>query len=702
MYLEIGTVLNGRYRIEEKLGVGGMAVVYRGEDTRLGRSVTIKVLKEEYIHDEASLERFHTEAQAVARLSHPNIVNVYDVCQDGDIHYIVMEYIEGDTLKVLIDEHAPFSNRLVLNVALSIAQALSCAHRNHIVHRDIKPQNILVSVDGTVKVTDFGIARGAAGTTMSTATNVLGSVHYFSPEQARGGYIDEKSDIYSLGVTMFEMATGRVPFDGDSTVAIALKHLNEELPSIEQMNPSVSHSVAGIIRKAMRKKADERYANINTMISDLRRALAEEQGMAPPAEEEATLATAAPMPEEARGEEPVRVAKPRPVRPKVQPEPFEDEEDDTPEERRRGRLVIVAAVVTALAIIAVIVVVFSKVMGDRSPLAGVLGPKTVTVPVLTEMTLDEAEARAKELGLELVVESEVYADGVAEGQVVSQSIAADTQVDEGSKINVTVSKGLEPFVMPTLTDKGEDYAVDELAQLGVRPLIVYEYSEDIPAGVVVRQEPAAGTEVTAESNVTLTVSKGEELKNVTVPDVRNMTEAEARKALEDAGLTVGRVSQVASNTVDEGKVITQTVSAGSSVMAKTTVGLAVSSGKKAETPATPATEQPANQSVESPGNTGDSGNTGNTDNAGTNPVPEAPAAKSKTVTVSPPMGSEMGETVYVQLIQVNEDGTSSIVMDGNHSQSDFPLTVTLTGTGNASLQVFLDGVYQWSETVSFN
>ena len=603
---------------------------------------------------------------------------------------------------MLIDEHAPFSNRLVLNVALSIAQALSCAHRNHIVHRDIKPQNILVSVDGTVKVTDFGIARGAAGTTMSTATNVLGSVHYFSPEQARGGYIDEKSDIYSLGVTMFEMATGRVPFDGDSTVAIALKHLNEELPSIEQMNPSVSHSVAGIIRKAMRKKADERYANINTMISDLRRALAEEQGMAPPAEEEATLATAAPMSEEAREEEPVRAAKPRPVRPKVQPEPFEDEEDETPEERRRGRLVIVAAVVTALAIIAVIVVVFSKVMGDRSPLAGVLGPKTVTVPVLTEMTLDEAEARAKELGLELVVESEVYADGVAEGQVVSQSIAADTQVDEGSKINVTVSKGLEPFSMPTLTDKGEDYAVDELAQLGVRPLIVYEYSEDIPAGVVVRQEPAAGTEVTAESNVTLTVSKGEELKNVTVPDVRNMTEAEARKALEDAGLTVGRVSQVASNTVDEGKVITQTVSAGSSVMAKTTVGLAVSSGKKAETPATPATEQPANPPAEASGNTGDSGNTGNTDNAGTNPVPEAPAAKSKTVTVSLPMGSEIGETVYVQLIQVNEDGTSSIVMDGNHSQSDFPLTVTLTGTGNASLQVFLDGVYQWSETVSFH
>ena len=275
MLLNPGVVLGGRYEIIEKIGSGGMAVVYRGKDRKLDRYVTIKILREEYIEDEEFIGRFRTEACAAARLSHPNIVRVYDVGEDGDINYIVMEYIHGDTLKTAIRKKAPFDSRSTINVAIQIASALSQAHKAHIVHRDIKPQNILVGTDGVVKVTDFGIARAATAATMTTTANAAGSVHYFSPEQARGGYVDEKSDIYSLGITMFEMITGALPFQGNNSVAIALKHINEELPDIRQYNPKCSPSLEGIIKKATMKKADERYNNISLMLADLMRARAE-------------------------------------------------------------------------------------------------------------------------------------------------------------------------------------------------------------------------------------------------------------------------------------------------------------------------------------------------------------------------------------------------------------------------------------------
>lgn len=275
MLFNTGTVLGGRYEIIEKIGSGGMAVVYRGRDKKLERYVTIKVLREEYIDDEEFIERFRSEACSAARLSHPNIVRVYDVGEDHGINYIVMEYIHGDTLKTAIKKKAPFDSRSTINVAIQIASALSQAHKAHIVHRDIKPQNILVGTDGVVKVTDFGIARAARVTTMTTTANAAGSVHYFSPEQARGGYVDEKSDIYSLGITMFEMITGELPFRGNNSVAIALKHINEELPDIKQYNPKCSKSLEGIIRKATMKKADERYASIDLLLADLMRARTE-------------------------------------------------------------------------------------------------------------------------------------------------------------------------------------------------------------------------------------------------------------------------------------------------------------------------------------------------------------------------------------------------------------------------------------------
>ncbi len=281
MLLNPGTVLSGRYEIIEKIGSGGMAVVYRGKDRKLDRYVTVKVLREEFIGDEEFIERFNSEACSAARLSHPNIVRAYDVGEDGDVNYIVNEYIHGDTLKKAIKEKAPFDSRSTINVAIQIASALSQAHKAHIVHRDIKPQNILVGTDGVVKVTDFGIARAATASTMTTTANAAGSVHYFSPEQARGGYVDEKSDIYSLGISMFEMITGVLPFQGNNSVSIALMHINDELPDIRQYNPNCSRSLEGIIKKATMKKADERYASIDLLLADLIRARADVAGARP-------------------------------------------------------------------------------------------------------------------------------------------------------------------------------------------------------------------------------------------------------------------------------------------------------------------------------------------------------------------------------------------------------------------------------------
>ena len=273
--LEKGTVISKRYQVIEKLGAGGMAVAYKARDMRLGRFVTVKVLKDEYSENDDFLAKFSSEASAAASLSHHNIVRVYDVGEDRGINYIVMEYVHGESLKKTIEKKAPFDTLTTLSVAMQIASALSHAHKHHVVHRDIKPQNILVSVDGTVKVTDFGIARASTANTYAADVNAMGSVHYFSPEQARGGYVNEKSDIYSLGITMFEMATGKVPFDASSSIAIALKHLNEELPDIKQYNPNVTRGLEGIIRKATQKKADERYDNIDLMISDIKLAIIE-------------------------------------------------------------------------------------------------------------------------------------------------------------------------------------------------------------------------------------------------------------------------------------------------------------------------------------------------------------------------------------------------------------------------------------------
>ena len=271
-----GAIISNRYEIIEQIGSGGMSIVYKARDRKLGRVVAIKILRAEYVKDMEFIKRFDIEARSAASLIHANIVNVYDVGHENSLHYIVMEYVDGVTLKELIKEHAPFDNDEILGVAIQIASALGHAHKNNIVHRDIKPQNILVMPKGIIKVADFGIAKASSAKTITVANNAMGSVHYFSPEQAKGGYVSFKSDIYSLGLVIFEMATGKLPFDGDTPVAVAIKQINEELPSIKKFNDNISDRIEKIVSRATEKFASRRYENIEKMENDLKRALANE------------------------------------------------------------------------------------------------------------------------------------------------------------------------------------------------------------------------------------------------------------------------------------------------------------------------------------------------------------------------------------------------------------------------------------------
>lgn len=774
MLLNPGTVLSGRYEILEKIGSGGMAVVYRGRDRKLDRYVTVKVLREEFVGDEEFIERFRSEACSVARLSHPNIVRAYDVGEDGDINYIVNEYIHGDTLKKAIKEKAPFDSRSTINVAIQIASALSQAHKAHIVHRDIKPQNILVGTDGVVKVTDFGIARAATASTMTTTANAAGSVHYFSPEQARGGYVDEKSDIYSLGITMFEMITGVLPFQGNNSVSIALMHINDELPDIRQYNPNCTRSLEGIIRKATMKKADERYASIDLLLADLIRARAELNGSAKEeksAEKKAAAVGAVETPQETKPADPKELeyirshaerphaerahaehshaerahaehsyaehahaeghhashrhaaenaaeplddfaqenpveeeahtplaglekygkklkmkhiskeddyeneyVKSEPVkasrRPgKIRRNPRTEGDFDNEHDRKAERKVVIAAVITALVLIGVISVVGIKFMGGGFG-GFISSDKNIETPLFLGMDYDEAVKEAEKMGITLVQEGEDYSSFYDTGCIIYQSVNEGTMIGEGTKIGVKVSLGLTEEEMPNVVGKSENAAIEAITRLvGDVAEIRYVHDADAKPSEVIKQEPEAGASITAKSRIILTISKGDEDTNVTVPNVVNDTLEDAKASLTAVGLTVGNVSYAASDKVAEGKVITQTVAANKSVPSGSVVNLVVSSGAD--------TQENENNKPSS-----------NTQTQGT-----------KYFTINAPSGSE--GSVYVRVVKEDADGVYPVV-DTYRDASEFPYSVSVTGKGSGTVTCYIDNVQQWSQSVNFS
>lgn len=607
--LTVGTYLADRYEIVSKIGAGGMSDVYKAKDHILGRFVAIKVLRNEFSEDRSFVAKFRTEAQSAAGLEHPNIVNIYDVGSEEGLYYIVMEYVEGITLKTYIEKKGQLSFKESVSIAIQVARGIEAAHNKQITHRDIKPQNIIISTEGKVKVTDFGIARAASSNTISS--DVMGSVHYSSPEQARNGFVDGRSDIYSLGIVMYEMVTGRVPFDGDTTVAVAIQHLQEEMVPPSNYAPNLPISMEKIILKCTQKNPDRRYQTIEELLNDLRRALVN------PDEDFVVIA---PLVDNGKtkvisGEELKQIKEQRGVEP-VAEEPKdvdeeeeydEDEEDDEEEESglnpKFDKAVTIMGIVMAAVILIVIIYLIGSVFGlfrFRSKDSDSQNTQTqtetqtesetqteqlVAVENVTGRTKEEAQSALEAQGFFMFVIAEQKSDKPA-GTVIEQDPAGGTQIAAGSTVNVIVAGDENKSytddnttngdlkAVPSVLGNLEKDAFNALTAAGFKVEKSYEYSDSVDAGKVISQSPNGGTAASG-SKVTIVISQGQ--KSVDVPSVLGMSEEKAQNTLNNAGLKVA-IEEAHSDSVAVGKVIQQSIASGKTVPAGTTVTITVSLG----------------------------------------------------------------------------------------------------------------------------
>jgi serine/threonine-protein kinase len=582
-----GVLIGGRYEIMGRIGVGGMADVYKAADRVLNRYVAVKVLKREFREDENFVKKFWSEAQSAAGLQHPNIVNVYDVAEDRGLYYIVMELVEGITLKDYIQKKGKLTPKEVIGITLQVCAGIEAAHSNNIIHRDVKPQNIIISKEGKVKVTDFGIAKATSSNTIST--NVMGSVHYTSPEQARGGFSDAKSDIYSLGITMYEMITGELPFDGDSTVSIALKHLQEDILPPSEHVEDIPRSLEQIILKCTQKSADRRYTNVSQLIRDLKRSLQDPDG---------DFVRISPL---------VSVADTVMITPeeleRIQggveydseySDDYDEEYDDEEHERERRRraakkkevdprmakIMKIMTIVAAVVFVLVFVLIIGNVAGLFKSGDAVIEEKENRVPKLVGMTLEEAEEACTEAGLVLSVVREEESEEYDKGYVFKQMTAAGTKMQEGNKVQVYVSTGIKvvPIKIPDVSNKTEKEALIDLVNAGFAKkniTVKTENHDTIEEEKVTRTEPAAGEEGNKDSEIILYVSKG--IGQTTMPKLVGKTKADAEKALTDAGLK-GEIEEVNSEE-PAGQVIAQETEEGTVLQRMTTVKYMVSAGK---------------------------------------------------------------------------------------------------------------------------
>lgn len=586
--IKIGMLIADRYEILEKVGTGGMADVYKSKDHTLNRYVAVKVLKQEFSENANFVSKFRVEAQAAAGLMHPNIVNVYDVGEEKGIYYIVMELVDGITLKNYIGKKGNLGYKEAVTIALQVSMGLEAAHRNHIIHRDIKPQNIIISREGKVKVTDFGIAKAATSDTITS--NVMGSVHYTSPEQARGGFSDEKSDVYSLGVTLYEMLTGEVPFDGESTVAIAIRHIQEPMPSPRKLNPDIPYSVDQIVLKCCEKSPDRRYQNMQELASDLKKSISDPDGDFVKRYNPNDMGTTRMLTEEekrqikestksAETEKPVslpdeedddvkRVVKP--VRHSREDDLF-DEEEDYDEEERENSMDRIARILAVLAVV-IIGAILALIIGGRTgllPIGG--GGQNAVVAASDEMVvmpnvigIDVAAARSALVKQGLIPElTYEESDKYTVGIVMESSVKEGTEIPVGTTVVLTVC-GNSGSIIPDVIGLLREEAVDMLTEAGFNVNIMEVTSEDVEEGIVVGQDPAGETQAEEGTYVTIQVSGGPDLSGKTeMPSLIGMTEQEARNTLNAFGLKAGNVRTIIdADSENRGLVISQDVEPG--------------------------------------------------------------------------------------------------------------------------------------------
>lgn len=613
--IKIGMIIGERYEILEKIGTGGMSDVYKARCHKLNRFVAIKVLKQEFSENANFVSKFRIEAQAAAGLMHPNIVNVYDVGEENGIYYIVMELVEGITLKKYIEKKARLSVKEAISIAIQVCMGIESAHNNDIIHRDIKPQNIIISKEGKVKVTDFGIAKAATSNTITS--NVMGSVHYTSPEQARGGFSDAKSDIYSLGITLFEMLTGRVPFNGETTVAIAIKHIQEEMPSPRDYVSEIPISVEQITFKCCQKSPDRRYQSMSELIGDLKQSLLHPDEdfvkVIDPDEEASTRAITdrdmlqikrqsgkIEIPEDAvrssynQGERKRNLSKYEDDEDEYDEEELEDEEDEDEDDNynpKMERVTTILAIVAAILIGCVVIFLVGKAVGifnfdffSKDEAVEEQAEETETVEMVEVVGKKIDDVKITLLNLELTpeieyVESAEYAMGI----VIDSSVDAGKQVPKGSNVVLKVSAGTEGVEVPNVVGKTEAEAVTALESSGFVVNRTEGNDAYIKKGSIMSQAPEAGAKAPNGSAVTIRVSLGEEVSKVRVPGLIGQSEMDAITLLTEAGLSVGSIEETVNEDMSlVGLVCYQSESVGSYVEKGKTVDIKISTGPAGE------------------------------------------------------------------------------------------------------------------------
>ena len=624
-----GMFIADRYEVISKIGAGGMSDVYKAKDHVLGRFVAIKVLKPEFSEDVGFVSKFHTEAQSAAGLEHPNIVNIYDVGSEDGLHYIVMEYIEGITLKTYIEKKGRLTFKEAVSIAIQVGRGIEAAHNKNIVHRDIKPQNIMISTEGKVKVMDFGIARAATSNTIHS--DVMGSVHYSSPEQARNGFIDGKSDIYSLGIVMYEMVTGRVPFDGDTTVSIAIQHLQEEMVPPSAYAPDLPVSLEKIILKCTQKSPSRRYQNIGDLIQDLKKALVH------PNED---FVTVVPL----MNQDKTRVISEKELNQikRKQEDEYADNYDDTYEDEydddcydddgydeydddedgeyeddyededyedenagnglnpKMEKAITIMGIVVAIIIVFIIIYLVGSFFGlfkfGSSKKADTQAETQTQTQVQTEsdseseeddadkvtmidvrgMTYDDAKDALNKVGLGIFKNGTQSSDDYAEGEIVSQDVEKGEKVDKNTTVKVVISSGKGSVPVPDVSGKSSDDATSKLEAEGFKVSTDYKYSDTVAQGKVVETAPSAGTSAQKGETVTIYLSRGPE--GTEMPNLIGQTEEQAKSTLNSMGCSVN-VNTEYNTTQEAGKVVGQSIDPGVRVTSGTTVTIAISKGE---------------------------------------------------------------------------------------------------------------------------
>ena len=550
-----GRLLGNRYEIIEKIGSGGMATVYRAKCHVLNRYVAIKILRDEFTTDEEFIKRFEVEAQSAASITHPNIVSVYDVGVDGNLHYIVMELIKGKTLKeIIIEEKGPLPWKWSVNIAIQIASALEVAHRNNIVHRDIKPHNIIITEDGVAKVTDFGIAKAVSNSTITAFGTTMGSVHYFSPEHARGGFTDAKSDLYSLGVVMYEMLTGKVPFEADTPVSVALKHMQEEPKTAKEINPNVPNAVNDVIMKALKKEANLRYQSATSMLFDLKRALKE------PTSNFVNM-------EDMEEDFPTQ---------RISTIGLDENRATKKKDKKSNKFILFIKKHKVLSSIVGLFLLFVISLGGTIAIANATKPKEVLIPNLVGKTVDEVKQILTENKLIYVEEESEYNTEYEEGKIISQNpkFVEGRKIKQNTEVKVVVSLGTEKTTVPTLKGLTKEEAETAAKDAKIKLEIIEEISKTVEAGYIVKQETEPETEVNAGDTVKVYLSIGTGIEQVVVSSVLYKDEATAKKLLEDIGLVV-EIEYDQDKERGNGVVLKQSISSGETVDKGSTIVITI-------------------------------------------------------------------------------------------------------------------------------